>query len=118
MLTLVAALLAQPADCSAAMTQQDLNRCAAEATRAAEADMSRTAGLVMRQILAQHGGGESGEAATRFRNAQRTWLAYREAQCALAGVEALGGMLEPVIVAGCLRDMTERRTSDLMMMIR
>lgn len=117
MLLMFAALLAQPVDCSAALTQQDMNRCAADAARASEGDMNRTAALVMRQIAEQQGG-ENGEAANRFRAAQRTWLAFREAQCALAGIEALGGTLEPLLVAGCMRDMTERRASELMMMIR
>ena len=117
MLTLIAALLAQPADCSNAMAQQEMNRCAAEAARAADADMNRAAAQVMRAFVADQGG-ENGEAARRLRDAQRTWLAYRDAQCALAGVEALGGSLESYLVGDCLKTMTEQRTNDLLMLIR
>ncbi len=117
MLLMFAALLAQPADCSNAMQQQEMNRCIAEAARAAEADMNRAAAQVMRAFVADQGG-ENGEAARRLRDAQRTWLAYREAQCALAGVEALGGSLEPYLVGDCLKTMTEQRTVELMMMVR
>ena len=117
MLIAIAALLAQPLDCSNAMQQQEMNRCAAEAARAADAEMNRAAAQVMRAFAANHGG-ENGEAARRLRDAQRTWLAFREAQCALAGVEALGGSLEPYLVGDCLKTMTEQRTVELMMMVR
>lgn len=118
MLMLFAAILAaQPLDCRNAMQQQEMNRCAAEAARAADADMNRAAAQVMRAFVADRGG-ENGEAARRLRDAQRTWLAFREAQCALAGIEALGGSLEPYLVGDCLKTMTEQRIVDLMMMVR
>ena len=117
MLLLFAAFLAQPTDCHNAMAQQEMNRCAAEAARAADAEMNRAAAQVMRQFV-EHQGGENGEAARRLRDAQRTWLAFRDAQCALAGVEALGGSLEPYLVGDCLKNMTEQRTVELMMMAR
>lgn len=118
LLTLTALLAQPPAlDCSNAMAQQEMNRCAAEQARAAEADMNRTAALVMRQMEEQDGR-PNGEGARRLRDAQRTWLAFRDAQCALAGLEALGGSLEPLLVAGCMSEMTERRAAELMTMIR
>jgi uncharacterized protein YecT (DUF1311 family) len=45
--------------------------------------------------------------------AQRTWIAYRDAQCEAAGFQARGGTMEPMLVAGCIADITEVRTKEL-----
>ena len=41
--------------------------------------------------------------------AQRAWIAYRDSQCELAGFEARGGSMEPMLVSGCLADLTRKR---------
>ena len=45
--------------------------------------------------------------------AQRGWIAYRDGQCELAGFEARGGSMEPMLVSGCLADLTRKRTKEL-----
>lgn len=50
--------------------------------------------------------------------AQRAWLAFRDADAALAGdVEARGGSMEPMLVAFRKQELTEARTRDLRRMI-
>ena len=44
---------------------------------------------------------------------QRGWIAYRDGQCDLAGFEARGGSMEPMLVSGCLADLTRKRTQEL-----
>jgi uncharacterized protein YecT (DUF1311 family) len=39
--------------------------------------------------------------------------AYRDAQCEAAGFQARGGTMEPMLVAGCIADITEVRTKEL-----
>ncbi len=50
--------------------------------------------------------------------AQRAWLAFRDADAALAGdIEARGGSMEPMLVAFRKQELTEARTRDLRQMI-
>ncbi|MDO9369893.1 MAG: lysozyme inhibitor LprI family protein [Sphingopyxis sp.] len=52
------------------------------------------------------------------RKAQKTWLAFRDAQCAAeADGEARGGTLYPLIYIGCRTDMTRVRTQQLRPMV-
>jgi urease subunit alpha len=42
--------------------------------------------------------------------AQRAWIAYRDAECEARGFQARGGTMEPMLVAGCIADVTDART--------
>ncbi|MBP1883682.1 uncharacterized protein YecT (DUF1311 family) [Ensifer mexicanus] len=48
-----------------------------------------------------------------LKKAQRAWIGYRDGQCELAGFEARGGSMEPMLVSGCLAELTRKRTSEL-----
>ena len=45
--------------------------------------------------------------------AQRGWIAYRDGQCEVTGFEAQSGSMEPMLVSGCLADLTRKRTKEL-----
>jgi uncharacterized protein YecT (DUF1311 family) len=49
--------------------------------------------------------------------AQRAWIAYRDGQCEVAGFEARGGSMEPMIVGLCLAEMTRARTKELQRLV-
>jgi uncharacterized protein YecT (DUF1311 family) len=49
--------------------------------------------------------------------AQRAWIAYRDASCAVAGFEARGGSMEPMLVGLCLAEMTRARTKELQRLV-
>jgi len=46
-------------------------------------------------------------------SAQRAWLKYRDAQCALESDYAQGGSLEPILSAKCSTEMTRARIMQL-----
>lgn len=48
-----------------------------------------------------------------LKKAQRAWIGYRDGQCELAGFEARGGSMEPMLVSGCLAELTRKRTDEL-----
>lgn len=48
-----------------------------------------------------------------LRSAQRAWIAYRDAKCAVWGELYRGGSMARLLIADCLRDETARRTLDL-----
>jgi uncharacterized protein YecT (DUF1311 family) len=49
----------------------------------------------------------------RLRLAQRAWIQFRDAECALVGAPEAGGTLGPVIVDGCHVEMTAIRADQL-----
>jgi len=110
-------LAAQPLNCDEARTQADLNQCAALEADQADADLNRIYPQVVAAYAEMDRDGETKEGVARLRAAQRAWIAFREAECALAGYQALGGSLEPLLVSGCEADLTRRRTAELRRML-
>jgi uncharacterized protein YecT (DUF1311 family) len=113
--TLVAPAAAQEVDCSQAMAQQELNICAEQDWQEADKELNATYGEVMAEAKAMDRdlpdylrGAE-----TALREAQRAWVAFRDANCAVAGFPMRGGSAEPLLVYGCLRQMTLDRTDEL-----
>ena len=45
--------------------------------------------------------------------AQRAWVNFRDAECEAAGFQARGGTMEPMLVAGCIAELTDARTKQL-----
>ncbi|KQV83738.1 lysozyme inhibitor LprI family protein [Rhizobium sp. Root1220] len=45
--------------------------------------------------------------------AQRAWIEYRDAECEAEGFQARGGTMEPMLVAGCIANVTDARTKEL-----
>ena len=105
-------------DCSNAVTQMDMNICAdrdyQEADTALNAAYKKAlaATRAMDDELKDMGENYVG-AVEALKRAQRAWIGYRDGQCELAGFEARGGSMEPMLVSGCLADLTRKRTDEL-----
>ncbi|MDW9414144.1 lysozyme inhibitor LprI family protein [Sinorhizobium meliloti] len=105
-------------DCRKAVTQMDLNICADQDYRAADAELNKTYRLAVAAMQATDK--ELGDidaayagALEALKKAQRAWIGYRDGQCELAGFEARGGSMEPMLVSGCLAELTRKRTAEL-----
>lgn len=113
-----AAAGADDLDCSNAMTQSDMTACSQEDYEAADVALNAAYRKTMARAqamdkdFAEIGEGMVG-AVDALKAAQRAWIAYRDAQCELAGFEARGGTMEPMLVAGCLAELTTKRTDEL-----
>jgi uncharacterized protein YecT (DUF1311 family) len=46
-------------------------------------------------------------------DAQRSWIKYRDAECARIADNASGGTMAPILKLGCLMKLTQRRVTDL-----
>ena len=116
LLLLAGPLPAQPApDCGNAITQLDLNLCAAAEYDAADRDLNRVwkqARAKAKELDAGLEGRLKG-AEEALLAAQRGWIAYRDGHCTLAGFDARGGSMEPMLVSGCLAATTRLRTREL-----
>ncbi|WP_438752492.1 lysozyme inhibitor LprI family protein [Pararhizobium sp. O133] len=105
-------------DCGNAMTQAEMNICANRDYEAADKELNavyRTTMARMRKTDAELGEIEPNYvgAVDALKKAQRAWIDYRDGQCVLAGFEARGGSMEPMLVSGCLADLTRKRTAEL-----
>jgi uncharacterized protein YecT (DUF1311 family) len=112
---LASPVLAQDIDCSEAITQSAMNSCAAQEWEAADVKLNTAYKEVIekfkimdKQLPEDLKGGEE-----YLREAQRAWIAYRDSNCAAAGFQMRGGSAEPLLVYGCMREMTEDRTEEL-----
>lgn len=107
---------AQEVDCGDAMTQQEMNRCAAERYTAADVLLNKAWKPAMKRMREIDGylPEDQRGAATALRDAQRVWIKYRDAACGAEGWNFRGGSLEPFIVASCLEDLTRARTQRLL----
>ncbi|WP_121154710.1 lysozyme inhibitor LprI family protein [Sphingomonas paeninsulae] len=48
-----------------------------------------------------------------LRDAQRSWISFRDQECRFASAGAKGGSAYPMIYSGCLKRLTEERTRQL-----
>ena len=111
--------LAEPAiDCADAQTQTAMTICAGRAYDAADTALneqwSATAAIMReRDAVIDSEADERPGYFTSLLEAQRAWLAYRDAHCRLTGYDARGGSMEPMIVNACLEQVTLERTKQL-----
>jgi uncharacterized protein YecT (DUF1311 family) len=112
-LTLSAA--AQEVDCANALAQQELNQCAYDDWEAADADLNAAYQAAMDLLHSWDADLPEDEkgGAQALKEAQRAWITFRDKACAAEGYAMKGGSAEPLLVYGCMRQLTEDRTGQL-----
>jgi uncharacterized protein YecT (DUF1311 family) len=103
-------------DCAEPMTQTAMNICAGQEYARADAELN----AVWREMRAvakaaddyPYDDSQPGHWPTLL-EAQRAWLAYRDAHCRLVGYDARGGSLQPLLVANCRTELTRERTRSM-----
>lgn len=103
-------------DCAEPMSQTAMNICAAQDFQRADAELNavwREVRAVAKSADAElHDDGQPGHWPTLL-EAQRAWLAYRDAHCRLVGYDARGGSLQPLLTANCRAELTRERTRSM-----
>ncbi|EJZ17670.1 lysozyme inhibitor LprI family protein [Rhizobium sp. Pop5] len=106
---------AQDIDCKNPQTQSDMTSCEAArhetADKALNAQYKKTRAAMVAIDKDLDGGMKGAEQA--LVKAQRARIDYRDAECDAVGFQARGGTMEPMLVAGCLADITDKRTKEL-----
>ena len=95
----------KPDPCANPQTQTEMTQCAAEAYKAADKVLNQ----VYQQLVAKL----DDEEKAQLKEAQTAWLKYRDTNCDFVADQYKGGTMRPMIYAGCLEDVTKRRTSEL-----
>lgn len=120
LLTLLAAAQAQTIDCDNADTQSAMTQCAQQSFAKADALLNaeyRQTMAIMRKLDAEPGSHPAGDTrpgyAAALTEAQRAWIAFRDAHCRTMGYQMRGGSAEPMLVWGCRETLTRDRTEQL-----
>ena len=112
-------------NCANPQAQQEMNFCAAEDFRRADAELNgayraaiaeaQQADREYRFLDDEAGGRPTGEPGweASLREAQRAWIGFRDAHCRLQSLEARGGSMQPMLDSGCRAALTRARTAEL-----
>lgn len=95
----------KPDPCAEPQTQVEMNQCAVNAYKAADAELNQ----VYKQLVAKL----DDEEKAQLKEAQNAWIKYRDANCDFVADQYKGGTMRPMIYAGCLQDVTKKRTTEL-----
>ncbi|HWT58626.1 MAG TPA: lysozyme inhibitor LprI family protein [Rhizobium sp.] len=105
----------QDIDCQNPKTQSDMTSCEAArhetADKALNVQYKKTRAALAAVDKDLDGDRKGAEQA--LVKAQRAWIDYRDAECDASGFQARGGTMEPMLVAGCLANITDKRTKEL-----
>lgn len=105
------AVAADPCD-NPPMAQSELNACAYSQFQSEDAILNETyakAMVVMQRWDDFLDEGDRGAVDT-LREAQRAWIAYRDAACKSAAFPTKGGSVSSMVESSCLADLTRERT--------
>jgi len=105
-------------DCENPVTQLDMNICAGNDFVDADEALNAVYGNVTAAMRDKDA--ELGELSPRPRRRGRcaeegatAWIAYRDEHCEVAGFEVRGGSMEPMLISGCMAELTRARTKEL-----
>jgi uncharacterized protein YecT (DUF1311 family) len=109
---------AQELDCSNALAQQDMNRCAWLHFEQADKALNAVYARAIAQTKQLDRDLDTGTdrpigAEDALRRAQRAWITYRDAHCEAMASHSRGGSMEPMLISGCQAYLTEDRTKEL-----
>ncbi len=106
-------------DCDDPITQAEMNYCARQDFEAADAELNvqwpiTAATMKLRDQSFDYYTIKKGEGFFEtLLEAQRAWIAYRDAHCMSEGYFARGGSMEPMLFSRCLARLTIERTAQL-----
>src|SRR2546427_12154432 len=91
--------------CANAQSQAEMNICAGKEYKAADATLNQ----VYRQLVSML----DDEEKSQLKEAQTSWLKYRDTNCEFVADQYKGGTIRPMIHGLCLAEMTRNRTTEL-----
>jgi uncharacterized protein YecT (DUF1311 family) len=94
-------------DCANAASQMDMNVCADQAYKKTDAELN----TVFKQIVGRLK--RDRETTGLLVTAQKSWLAFRDAQCVFSASGSAQGSVYPMLVTQCRDDLTQKRIGEL-----
>lgn len=100
---LLLATVAEADDCANAITQGEMNQCAAQQYKAADKELND----LYKQITARLK--DDPKAKQLLVKAQRAWIGFRDAECEFSASGVEGGSVYPLIYTDCVTAQTKAR---------
>jgi uncharacterized protein YecT (DUF1311 family) len=94
-------------DCSMDGSQSEMNDCSRRQLTKSDTELNQEYKQIINCMK------PSSKDAKPLIEAQRAWLKYRDAECAFQGSASKGGSIQPMIITGCLKNITDQRAKDL-----
>jgi uncharacterized protein YecT (DUF1311 family) len=107
--TIAAATAAQAMDCTPGVSrdQRTMNACANEAYMKADGDLNSLYKQITERLK------NNADTLKLLVDAEKAWLAFRDAECTFSGSAAAQGTVYPMIVAECKEGVTTKRVDVL-----
>jgi len=96
-------VVTQADDCAIAITQGEMNQCAAQQYKAADKELND----LYKQITARLK--DDSKAKQLLVKAQRAWIDFRDAECEFSASGVEGGSVYPLIHSDCITAQTKAR---------
>ncbi|VVO32787.1 lysozyme inhibitor LprI family protein [Pseudomonas fluorescens] len=95
--------VAHAVDCDNAADQATMNQCAAQQNKAADKELN----ALYQQVTARLK--SSPDRKALLVSTQRSWIAFRDAECKFSASAEEGGSIYPLIYSNCITDLTKAR---------
>jgi uncharacterized protein YecT (DUF1311 family) len=94
---------AHAVDCDNATTQGDMNQCAGQQYKAADKELNALYQQITQRLK------DEPDAKKLLVSAQRSWVGFRDAECAFSTSGVSGGSVYPLIYSNCMTGLTKAR---------
>ena len=94
------------ANYSLGQTQSEMNQQASESFLLADKKMTKVYQTLMARLSTQ-------TEKDLLLTTQRAWIKYKEAHCKAIAYQYEGGSIQPLVLCGCLEDLTNERIENL-----
>ena len=98
-------LQAQTLDCDNAMSQMEMNQCAAQALEREDQQLNR--------VYTQYRAGLSAKDKQALKQVQLAWINFRDLDCKQVASAYEGGSMQPMVHTDCLAQRTRERITHL-----
>ena len=95
--------LAQALDCDNASDQATMNQCAAQQHAAADKELNALYQQINERLKSNP------DSKKLLIGAQRSWIAFRDAECKFSSAGVEGGSVYPLIYSNCVTELTKAR---------
>ncbi len=102
-------------DCKEAVTDAEIQQCAAEDVERADRALNAAYGKAVKVLASRDDGRDPSEPSwlDALKVAQRAWIKFRDSECEMESYQAWGGTLQPVFHASCLARLSEQRAKEI-----
>ncbi|KZN15657.1 lysozyme inhibitor LprI family protein [Pseudomonas fluorescens] len=95
--------LAHAIDCDNATDQSTMNQCAAQQNKAVDKELNALYQQITTRLK------DDPDAKKLLVGAQRSWIAFRDAECKFSASGVAGGSVYPLIYSNCTTELTKAR---------